>query len=391
MELTRTIYLDYQSTTRADPRVVEEMAPYMSDLFGNPHSSDHSAGWRAAEAVDGAKRQVASTIGCDPDEVIFTSGATESNNLALLGFARRAVGQGRQRILVSAIEHKSVLAAARALRDQLGYVVEQLPVDRVGHLRFEEVERSIGDDVLLVSVMAVNNEIGTIQDVAAISRIARRFDVKIHTDATQAVGNLDARTLTEHVDFLSLSGHKIYGPKGIGALFVRRDMQERVEPLIYGGGQQGHLRSGTLPVPLCVGLGVAAVLSAGAEHAEKRDTMRERRDRFVRMMCSLPWNIVVNGPDGGSRHPGNANLRFDGFSAHEILGSLQPRVAASTGSACTSGMPEPSHVLRAIGLSRDEAESSIRFSLGLQTSDEELDEVVSLVDEVLPRLRPLGN
>ena len=386
MRIGSTIYLDHQASTPVDARVLGEMTPYFSELFGNPHSADHSFGWSAAQAVEQSATRTAELIGSDPDEIIFTSGATEANNLALFGFAKRALKDKRRRILVSAIEHKCVLAVSRELQSQLGYTVECLPVDGEGRLILPALETALGDDVLMVSAMAVNNEIGTIQDLENISRLTREQGALLHCDAAQAPLAMNLSFCAEFVDFMSLSAHKMYGPKGIGALFIRRDLQRRIEPILYGGGQQRDLRSGTLPVPLCVGMGAAAALLNTEETVNERNNLRNRRDRFVQKLMALPWPIKLNGPQGKDRHPGNASVCFVGLSAHDILGTLQPHLAASTGSACTSGIPESSHVLRAINLSESDAQATIRFSLGRATTDDDVDEAVSLINDSLEML-----
>lgn len=386
MRIRNTLYLDHQATTPIDSRVLAEMAPHHSESFGNPHSSDHRLGWESAQAVENAATRIAGLIGADADEIIFTSGATESNNLALLGLARRAAGGNRRRVLVSAIEHKCVLAAGRALEEQLGLSVEHIPVDERGFIEISALEAALDEDVLAVSIMAVNNEIGTIQDIGALSKIVRSHGCVFHCDAAQAPIAMNIKCFGDYADILSLSGHKMYGPKGIGAAYIARELQDRIEPLIYGGGQQNSLRSGTLPTPLCVGMGKAADLLAGDDAEERRAQLRSRRDDFVERLMGLPWPIAFNGSAGETRHPGNANIRFTGFSAHDILGALQPHVAASTGSACTSGIPEPSHVLQAIGLTGDESEASVRFSLGFDTSDEDIEEAVDRIEGVLERL-----
>ena len=383
----RTIYADYQAATPVDPRVVERMAPHWIEEFGNPHSSDHVVGWRAADAVREAASSVAALIGADPDEVVFTSGATEANNLALLGLARRAP-PSRRRILVSAIEHKCVLVAARALAEREGFTVETIPVDGEGFVDVDALERMVDDTVLAVSVMAVNNEVGTIQDVEAVSKLLLPHGVLLHCDAAQAPCAMDMAGLARHADLISLSGHKAYGPKGIGALYVRRDVQDRIEPIIYGGGQQAGLRSGTVPTPLCIGMAAAVHILRSSEGRQERARVAGLRDAFVRLIEDGTSAVTLNGPTGERRHPGNANLRFDGFSAQDVLGSLQPRLAASTGAACTSGIPEPSHVLGALGLSAVEAESSIRFSFGRFTTDAEVDEAARLVKKTLTVLVP---
>ena len=374
-----------------DRHVLAEMAPYHGELFGNPHSSDHSLGWESAQAVEQAATQVARLIGADPDEITFTSGATESNNTALLGLGRRAAGGNRRRILVSAIEHKCVLASAGVLKGQYGFTVEQIPVDRRGCVELAALEDMLDEDVLVVSVMVVNNEIGTVQDISTISSHVHHHGAVLHCDAAQAPVAMAMTSLAADADILSLSGHKMYGPKGVGVFFIARDLRDRIEPLIYGGGQQDGLRSGTVPVPLCVGMGTAAELLIGKDVNSRRREMRRRRDAFVNRLNGLRWPIALNGPEGEARHPGNANICFHGFSAHEILGALQPSLAASTGSACTSGILEPSHVLRATGLDSEDADASVRFSLGFGTSDEDVEQAVRLIEEVMAKLSTAGS
>ena len=378
--LPRTIYADYQATTPVDPRVTQKMAPYWNEAFGNPHSNDHVIGWRAADAVQVSASSVASLIGADADEVVFTSGATEANNLALIGLARRAP-VGRKRILVSAIEHKCVLAAARFLEEREGFTLGIIPVDGEGFVELDALESMVDETVLLVSIMVVNNEIGTIQDMESISRMLLPHGVLLHCDAAQAPCASDISDLATYADLISLSGHKVYGPQGVGALYIRRDVQDRIEPIIHGGGQQGGLRSGTVPVPLCVGMAAAVNILTSSEGSEERKRVESHRDSFVHLLQKSIPSTIVNGPMGSRRHPGNANLRFKGLAAQDILGSLQPHLAASTGAACTSGIPEPSHVLRALGLSTAEAESSVRFSFGRFTTHAEAEEAVQLLTE----------
>ena len=363
------------------------MVGYFGDLFGNPHSSDHFFGWQASHAVETAAARVAARLGVDPDEIIFTSGATEANNHALLGLGRRAAGGTRHRVLLSAVEHKCVLEAGRVLRDRYGFSVELIPVNCEGVVDLSALEGTLSDDVLLVSVMAVNNEIGTIQDIEAIARLARKHGVIVHCDAAQAPVAMDVDGVAYHADLVSLSGHKMHGPQGIGVLYASRELHCRLEPIIYGGGQQNGLRSGTLPVALCVGMAAAADLAGNIEASQARSQLRDRRDRFVARLAGLPWETALNGVNSDARHPGNASVCFRGFSAQDILQALQPRLAASTGSACTTGIPEPSHVLRAIGLSPEDAEATVRFSLGFDTTDSDVDEAVSLLCEVLTNLQ----
>ena len=379
------IYADYQATTPVDPRVTERMAVYWTEVFGNPHSNDHVVGWQAADAVREAASSVAALIDADPDEVVFTSGATEANNLALLGLARRAPPK-RRRVLLSAIEHKCVLAAARSLAEREGFTVEVIPVDGEGFVDLEALTGMVDETVLAVSVMAVNNEVGTIQDIASISKALLPHGVLFHCDAAQAPCAMDMASLASHADLISLSGHKLYGPKGIGALYIRRDVQDRIEPIIYGGGQQEGLRSGTVPTPLCVGMAAAINILRSPEGLAERNRVARLRDSFLQLLWESNPSITLNGPTGEHRHPGNANLRFNGLVAQDILGSLQPRLAASTGAACTSGIQEPSHVLVALGLSTTEAESSIRFSFGRFTADAEIHEAAQLVCDALATL-----
>lgn len=386
MENTQTIYLDHQATTPVAEGVLQRMLPYFRERFGNPHSADHIVGWRSSQAVAHSAAQLAALIGADPDEIVFTSGATEANNLALFGLAGRSADSRRKRVLVSAIEHQSVLAVAAVLKDRFGYRVDAIPVDIEGRVLPHALTSAIDGTVLAVSIMAVNNEIGTIQDIKRLSMIAHEAGAIFHSDAAQAPLAIDVRTLAAHTDLLSLSSHKMYGPSGIGALYVRRELQERIEPIIHGGGQQNGLRSGTIPVPLCVGMGAAAELLQGNHMHEARLVLRRQRDAFVEKLRGLPWPITVNGPTVENRHPANANVCFHGFSAHEILTTLQPALAASTGSACCSGMLAPSHVLRAIGLPAKAAEASIRFSLGLTTHDDEIDVAIDVITSTLSKL-----
>ncbi len=388
MQDGKLIYADYQATTPVDPRVVERMAPYWNEAFGNPHSSDHVVGWRAAKAVQEAAESVAALIGADADELVFTSGATEANNMALFGLARRAP-PGRNRVLVSAIEHKCVLAAARALAAREGFVIEPIPVDREGILDPGEVERRLGDDVLLVSAMAVNNEVGTIQDTRGIAEVLAVRGIPLHCDAAQAPCAMDTGHLATQADLISLSGHKMYGPQGVGALYIRRDLREQIEPLVHGGGQQNGLRSGTLPLPLCVGFGVAAGILAGVDNVGERKRVARQRDRFVQILRGSDHAFSVNGPTPERRHPGNANIQFPDLDARDILGVLQPRLAASTGSACASGLPEPSHVLQALGLPAVESGASIRFSFGRFTTGEEIEAAAALVLGALELVAPV--
>jgi cysteine desulfurase len=379
------IYMDYQATTPADPRVVEAMQGYWSETYGNPHSADHAFGWSADAAVETARGHIATLIGADPDEIVFTSGATEANNLAVLGTAR-ASQPSRKRIVVSAIEHKCVLAAARAAADE-GFEVIVVPVGTAGIVDPNSIADILDDRVALVSVMAVNNEIGTVQPLSEIAALCARAGTVFHTDAAQALNALPVDVAGLGVDLMSLSAHKAYGPKGIGALFVRRGLRVRPKPIIHGGGQEGGLRSGTLPTPLCVGFGEACRILA-AERDTDSSRIRALRDRFLtELLKSLP-ELRVNG-DQLARHPGNLNLLFPSIDASLLLQNLHPKVAAAKGSACTSGQPESSHVLRAIGLSPKDADSSIRFSIGRFTTEDEIDKASLHISEVSKTLAAL--
>ncbi len=388
MKILNTLYFDHQASTPLAKHILCEISPYSKELFANPHSTDHSLGWKCLRAVDNAAQQIGQFIGADTNEIIFTSGATESNNLALLGLAKHAYAKDskKRRIIVSSIEHKCVLEIGSVLEEQFGFQIEKLPVNSEGLISLPGLKNVIGDDVLAVSIMAVNNEIGTIQDIESIAEIVHSAGALFHCDAAQAPLTMDMQCFARDIDLISLSGHKMYAPKGIGALYIRYDLQDKIEPLIYGGGQQNGLRSGTMPTPLCVGMGAAAEFFGSRQAVDSREELRLSRNQFVDKLLSLAWPITLNGPCYKHRHPGNASICFRGFIAHDILGVLQPLLAASTGSACTSGIPESSHVLKAIGLASDESDASIRFSLGFDTTDENIDEAVTLIDKALYKL-----
>jgi cysteine desulfurase len=386
MRVSDTIYLDHQASTPVDPRVINEMAPYHSVDFSNPHSLGHSGGWKAASAVDSSAENVAALIGADSDEIVFTSGATEANNLALLGLGRGNYGGNRRRLLVGSTEHKCVLEATRTLGIQNGFIVEEIPVDQNGLIDLHFLQSSIAEDVLLVSVGAVNSEIGTVQPIEMVAHIAHEHGAVFHCDAAQAPLEYSAQKYGDFVDLLSLSAHKFYGPKGIGALFIRRDLKARIEPLVYGGGQQDGLRSGTLSTPLCVGMGAAAKILLLPEERKRRDEQIRVRNRFIELLKAGPFQVILNGPGIDERHPGNANIQFVGIDARELLTVLQPRISASMGSACASGVPEPSYVLRAIGLSGDEANASIRFSVGYDSVEKDVFDAVEIIFEALGQM-----
>lgn len=381
--LSAGVYLDYQASTPLDPRVAEAMAPYWTEYCGNPHSTEHAFGWAADEAIETARGQVAATVGADADEIIFTSGATEANNMAVLGIAR-AAPPGRNKIVVSAVEHKSVLAAARALSED-GFELTTVPVGNDGVVDFEQLSSAVDERTALVSVMAVNNEIGTVQPVVKIADLCRAVGAVFHTDAAQGLAFLPIDATEIGADLISLSAHKAYGPKGIGALYVRRDLTPRPRPIMFGGGQEGGLRPGTLPVPLCVGFGTTCRILA-EQRERDAEAASELRDMLLNAIRVRMPDVRVNGTLT-NRHPGNLNLLIPGIEAELLINALQPEVAVSSGSACTSGFQEASHVLRAIGLTQAEATSSIRFGVGRFTTEEQVHKAAELICSAATSLR----
>ena len=357
------IYLDHQATSTLAPGVLETMLPYFSEVYGNPHSSEHAFGWRSADAVEAARAAVAASIGADPDEVVFTSGATEANNLAILGYERGAT----PRLIMTAIEHKSVIAPVRE-RGRLGSETVVLPVDSRGVLDVAALEEALLGGPALLSIMAVNNEIGTAQPLAAVAELCRRTGSHLHVDAAQALsfGGFDAAIV--EADFVSLSSHKAGGPIGVGALVVARHSRRLLDPIVMGGGQEDGLRSGTLPTPLCVGFGAACAVIPGNDEVEE---WRQRADCLADLLAAEMPGLLRNGGGPGA-HPGNVSITLPSGDAHAVIARLQPDLAVSTGSACTSGIPEPSHVLRAIGLDAASAERTIRLSVGRFTTVEQI-------------------
>ena len=379
------IYMDNHATTRVDPRVLEAMLPYFTEVFGNAASTTHEFGRRAAEACERARQQVAELIGAGAKEIIFTSGATESDNLAIKGVAAMHRKRGNH-MITAMTEHHAVLDPCKRLARE-GFEVTFLPVDRYGMVDPDAVRQAITAQTVLVSIMAANNEIGTLEPIAEIGRITRERNVLFHTDATQAVGTLKIDVEAMNVDLLSLSGHKIYGPKGIGALYVRRRPPVRLAPLFDGGGHERNMRSGTLPVPLVVGLGKACELAAEERAAESR-RLTTLRERLHQGLLAQVEEISLNGHPT-ERLPGNLNLSFAYVEGEALLMSMKD-VAISSGSACTSANPEPSYVLKAIGLSDDLAHASIRFGLGRFNTEEEVDYTIDCVAETVARLRRMS-
>ena len=367
------IYLDHQATTPADARVVEAMAPWWTADFGNAASRTHVFGWRAEAAVEAARETLAHAIGAaDPREIVFTSGATESDNLALQGVARSARdrrGNGDHLVTV-ATEHPAVLDTMRALARE-GFAITELPVDGAGFVDPDAVASALTDRTVLVSVMWANNEIGVLQPIDAIAAVCRQRGVLFHSDAAQAVGKVPVDVTTAGVDLLSFTAHKLYGPKGIGALRVRSGRPRvRLAPLLHGGGHEHGLRSGTLPVPLIVGFAKAVELALADREVEAR-RLATLRERLLGRLREGGIELVVNG-DLERRLPGNLNVRFPGVDADALLAAL-PDVAISTGSACSSARPEPSPVLQALGLSEVDVRASVRIGLGRATTVEEVD------------------
>ena len=389
------IYLDNHATTPVDPRVLAAMLPYFTARFGNSGSTSHSFGHEAKAAVDQSRELIAASIGCSSREIVFTSGATESNNLALRGVAERSRRRGNHIISVTT-EHKAVLDPLRRLARK-GLDVTLLPVEQAGSasaglLKMEQVEQAIRSDTLLVSVMLANNEVGILQDISAISACCKAKGVIFHCDATQAVGKGPVDVHTLGVDLMSFTAHKIYGPKGVGALYVRRGSPGvRLEPLIDGGGQEGGLRSGTLNVPGIVGFAKALELCL-AEMPAEGSRLSELRQRLWDGLKKEVPDVALNGPDWSKspRLPGNLNCAFPFVDGEALLMNMKD-VAVSSGSACTSANPEPSHVLRALGLSEDLTRASLRFGLGRFTTAEEIDFAITATAATVHRLRKLSS
>ncbi|MGF1641614.1 MAG: IscS subfamily cysteine desulfurase [Rhodospirillales bacterium] len=379
------VYLDYQATTPTDRRVVEAMLPYFTDVFGNPHSRSHAYGWQAEEAVERAREQIAHLIGANAKEIIFTSGATESNNLALKGVARFYKDR-KNHIVTCVTEHKCVLDSCRHLELE-GFEVSYLPVEANGLIDLERLRAAITDKTVMVSIMAVHNEIGVIQPLAEIGALCRARKVFFHTDAAQAVGKIPLDVEAMNIDLMSISGHKIYGPKGIGALYVRRRPRVRLEALISGGGQERGMRSGTLPAPLCVGLGEACRI-AEVEMGAEAERLHRLRDRFYKgIMDQLP-DVYLNG-DLENRIPGNLNLSFAYVEGEGLMMGIKD-LAVSSGSACTSASLEPSYVLRALGVDVELAHTSLRIGFGRYTTEEEVDYAVERIVGEVDRLRQMS-
>ena len=377
------IYLDNAATTPIRPEVLEAMQPFLAGVFGNP-SSAHRFGREARAGVHAARRQVAAALGAEPNEIVFTSGGTEADNLAVVGAALAARAAGKPfRVAVSAVEHKAILAAAHWVA-ALGGEMVTLPVDGGGRLDLRALDEALARGVAVVSVMWVNNETGLVQDVGAIAERCHAAKTPFHTDAVQSFGKVPLHVRDVKIDLLSISAHKIYGPKGVGALYVRRGV--RLQPLLRGGGQERGRRSGTENIPAIVGLGEAARLMC-LDMSGEEQRLRQLRDRFESGVLERVGGVRVNG-QRAPRLVHTSNLSFDGVEAQTLVAALDlERIAVSAGSACHVGSLQPSHVLRAMGLSREHVEGSIRFSLGRLTSDEDIDHVLEILSQVVERLR----
>jgi cysteine desulfurase len=380
------VYLDNNSTTRVDPLVLEAMLPWFTTDYGNAASRHHAFGWKAEEAVDAARAQVAALIGADPREIVFTSGATESNNLALKGVAAMYRPKGDHIVSVTT-EHKAVLDVGKRLqRDK--FRVTLLPVDPFGRVAVEQVAEALSDKTILVSVMVANNEIGTLQPIAEIGKLCKAKGVLLHTDAAQAAGKLPLDVEALGADMMSLSAHKMYGPKGVGALYVRRrNPHVRIEPLFDGGGHERGMRSGTVNVPGVVGFGRACELAAALMPAEAERT-RALRERLCHGLMERLEGVMLNGHPL-ERLPGNLNVSFAGVHGEALMVSMR-RICVSSGSACTSASPEPSYVLKAMGVDDELAHASIRFGVGRFNTVEEIDFAVEEVVDNVQRLRALN-
>lgn len=383
---TRPIYLDAQATTPVDPRVLDAMLPYLTGMYGNPHSRTHAYGWESEKASDQAREHIAKLIGADPKEIIFTSGATESNNMSIKGVAR-FFGRGgkKKHIITCQTEHKCVLDSCRHMQDE-GFDVTYLPVGNNGLVDLDQLKAAIRPDTMLISIMTVNNEIGVIQPMKEIGELCRSKKIYFHTDGAQAVGKIPINVNDWNVDLMSISSHKIYGPKGIGACYVRRRPRVRIDPIISGGGQERGLRSGTLAPHLVVGFGEACrIANQEMEYDHKRISSLSKR--LLNGLLSME-HTTLNG-DAQRHYPGCVNVSFAYVEGESLLMALKD-IALSSGSACTSASLEPSYVLRALGSSDESAHSSIRFGLGRFTTTSEVDYVLKAVSERVTFLRELS-
>jgi len=380
MRVGNTIYMDYQSTTPLDPAAREAMLPFMGDKFGNPHSSSHRFGWEADASVEVARGQIADLAGVTMEDLYFTSGATEANNTAIKGIALGRAGYPGK-IITVATEHSCVLEATRASA-MFGHEVEILAIEPDGLLDLNRLEDAITPDTFLISVMAVNNEIGVIQPIREIAKLAQATGVWLHCDAAQALGKMPLDEVSEHCDLMSFSGHKIYGPKGVGALYIKRGILSKMVPLMHGGGQEGHLRSGTLAPALCVGFGKACALAA-----QQIDTEQARAQRHFEALCAglqtMGFGFQING-SLSQRLKSNLNISFEGVDSAKLMSGLR-RLAVSSGAACASAKEGPSYVLEALGVPGDLASASLRIGTGRYTDDAQVEDALTYLEDALKK------
>ena len=383
--IEKPIYLDYQATTPMDPRVLDVMMPFFTEKFGNPHSRNHVYGWEAEDAVEKARDEIAALIGADPKEIIFTSGATESNNIAIKGVGRFYKDR-KNHIITPTTEHKCVLESCRHM-GQEGCEVTYMHVAKNGLIDLDTLREAITEKTALVSIMGVNNEIGVIQPMAEIGAICREKGVFFHSDCAQAVGKIPLDVNEMNIDLMSISGHKFYGPKGVGALYVRRKPRVRLTPLFSGGGQERGMRSGTLPTPLCVGLGEACAI-AGREMLQESERLHYLRDRLYKGITDQLPEVYING-DIDQSIPGNLNLSFAYVEGESLMMGIK-NLCVSSGSACTSASLEPSYVLRALGVTEDLAHTSLRLGLGRFTTEEDVNKATDEIVTQVKKLRELS-
>jgi cysteine desulfurase len=378
----KSVYLDNHATTQTDPRVVDAMLPYFSNSFGNPHSGSHHYGWEASDAVELAREQVAGAIGASSEEIYFTSGATEANNIALKGVTR-FYREKKNHIITCVTEHPCVLDSASDLASE-GTRVTRLKVGSDGLIDISSLRDAITDDTVLVSIMTVQNELGTVQPIAEIGKLCHEHEVLLHTDAAQALGKISLDVKAMNIDLMSITGHKAYGPMGCGALYLTKKPRVKIKPLFSGGGQEKSIRPGTLPAPLCVGFGKACEL-AGAEVESEAERLKQMRDG---LLSNLEDNLSGLHINGGMNHrvPGNLNVSLEGVDAESLMAAL-PDLAFSSGSACSSASAEASYVLKAIGTSTDLAESSLRIGLGRFTLEEEVAYAANRLIEEIRNIR----
>jgi cysteine desulfurase len=381
----KPMYLDFQATSPVDPRVLDSMLPFLTEHYGNPHSRTHAYGWVAEKAVEDARLKISNLIKADPKEVLFTSGATESNNIAIKGVAK-FYKESKNHVITTQTEHKCVLESCRQL-EQEGFEVTYLPVKNDGLIDLKVLEKAIKPKTALISIMYVNNEIGVIQPMAEIGKLARKHKVFFHTDVAQALGKVPIDVNAQYIDLMSMSGHKIYGPKGVGALYVRRRPRVRIKSPISGGGQERGFRSGTVATPLVVGFGEACAIAEREMERDKRH-IKNLSERLWKGIAEKIADVTLNG-SREQRYPGNLNISFECVEGESLLMAMNT-VAVSSGSACTSATLEPSYVLRALGVAEETAHTSLRFGIGRFTTEEEIDSTIEKLAKEVARLRDLS-